>query len=224
MAQQESIRVLVADSFKRNWLPGLVLWCIAIALLTAYYNWPNAQHAFNYVSELKQKHGYMFSALSTGFFGGLIPFTVHALRGDYSTPRRFIQCLLFFTLFWAWKGAEVDAFYRLQGMLWGTDNDILTISKKVCFDMFAFSALYAVPCIAAFNAWMDKDFKLAATFKVLRTRLYQKRILTMIVLNWLIWIPTVSVVYAMPASLQVFMFNIVLCFWVLILTLLSQTD
>ncbi len=224
MPKQESIRTLIVSSFKRNWLPGLVLWCVALALLSAYDNWPSAEQALDKVSALKQQHGYLFSALSTSLFGGLIPYLIHLLRGEYPSTGRAFSCFLFFTLFWAWKGAEIDAFYRLQSVIWGADNEPATIVKKVCFDMFVFSAFYAVPCIAVFKAWMDKDFSWPVTLKLLKTPLYQKRIVMMIVLNWIIWIPTVSVVYAMPSALQVFMFNIVLCFWVLILSILSQTD
>ncbi|MGB0257954.1 MAG: hypothetical protein ACPGES_04805 [Coraliomargarita sp.] len=224
MQQKESVRALIATSFRRNWLPGLVLWCIAIALLIAYYNWPTAQTALGKVSDLKLHHGYLFSAISTGLCGGLIPYAIHAARGEYKTARRALSCLAFFLFFWAWKGVEVDALYRLQSLIWGSGNDPFTIFKKVCFDMLVFSALYAVPCIAVFNAWMDKDFNWRATVQVVKTPFYRKRIAVMIALNWMIWIPAVAVVYAMPAPLQVFMFNIVLCFWVLILSLLSQTD
>jgi hypothetical protein len=48
------------------------------------------------------------------------------------------------------------------------------------------------------------------------------KIPTVVLSNWLVWIPAVSVVYAMPAELQIPLFNLVLCFWVLLLAVLNK--
>jgi hypothetical protein len=38
----------------------------------------------------------------------------------------------------------------------------------------------------------------------------------------LIWIPAVSIIYSMPNELQIPLFNLVLCFWVLLLNVLNK--
>ena len=42
-----------------------------------------------------------------------------------------------------------------------------------------------------------------------------------LVSGWMVWIPAVSMIYILPASLQIPLFNIVLCFWSLVLTLIT---
>jgi hypothetical protein len=45
---------------------------------------------------------------------------------------------------------------------------------------------------------------------------------SIIISIWAVWIPTVSIVYSLPLALQFPLFNIVLCFWSLMLTTLSK--
>lgn len=90
--------------------------------------------------------------------------------------------------------------------------------------MFVFSTFYAVPCIGVFSVWKDQFFDFGNTRNILTISFLRTRIGAMIVSNWIIWIPSVSVVYCMPSALQVLMFNIVLCFWVLIASVLLQTE
>jgi hypothetical protein len=46
----------------------------------------------------------------------------------------------FQVVFWFLKGMEVDAFYRLQGWMWGNDSQFSTIVCKVAFDQFVSAA------------------------------------------------------------------------------------
>jgi hypothetical protein len=56
----------------------------------------------------------------------------------------------------------------------------------------------------------------------MRREFFLVKIPTVILSNWLVWIPAVSVVYAMPTELQIPLFNLVLCFWVLLLAVLNK--
>lgn len=218
------MKSLILFSFKRNLIPGVTLWFLAVGVLLSYFYWSPARDFLDVIKDLKSQYGYLYSGLATGVFGGLIPFAIQRARGEYRSAKRFFSCLLFFFLFWVWKGVEIDAFYRLQGVLWGTDNHWTTIAKKVAFDMSVFSALYAVPCIAIFNVWKDQFFNFTSTKRVLTKSFFKTQVVAMIVSNCMVWIPAVSVVYAMPDALQVVMFNLVLCFWVLIASMLSVAD
>ncbi len=214
---------LIRTSFRKNLLPGIFLWVFASALLICYFNIPSFKSWLEGVSDIKTEYGYLFSALATALFGGLIPFVILVFRGQYRGLSRMISCLAFYMLFWGWKGVEIDAFYRLQAWLWGADKHVLTIIKKVSFDMFVFSAIYAVPCIAVFNVWKDQRFNLKKSLFVMDREFFKTRLFAMIVSNWIVWIPSVSIVYCMPSALQVVMFNFILCFWVLMISMLSDT-
>jgi hypothetical protein len=40
--------------------------------------------------------------------------------------------------------------------------------------------------------------------------------------QWMVWIPAVSIIYCLPSALQIPLFNLVVCFWVLLLTFVSR--
>jgi hypothetical protein len=44
------------------------------------------------------------------------------------------------------------------------------------------------------------------------------------VTNWLVWIPTLALVYSLPPALQFPLFAVVMCFFILIITLLARGD
>ena len=48
------------------------------------------------------------------------------------------------------------------------------------------------------------------------------RVVTVLISTWAVWIPMVSIIYAVPSNLQIPLFNIVLCFWSLMLGSLTK--
>lgn len=44
-----------------------------------------------------------------------------------------------------------------------------------------------------------------------------------LVSTWVVWVPATSLVYTLPSPLQIPLFNLVLCFFVLLLSFVSQT-
>jgi hypothetical protein len=78
--------------------------------------------------------------------------------------------LLFMALFWCWKGIEVDAFYRLQALIWGSDQQFGTIVGKVVTDQFLYNPPWAAPsCLAAYY-WKDTNFSFTRTWSYITAR------------------------------------------------------
>lgn len=129
---------------------------------------------------------------------------------------------MFYIVFWACKGIEVDLFYTLQALWFGNANDFSTILRKTAVDQFIYSVFWAVPSMMICFLWMESNFSFGDTLPKLNKRFWLMKIPTVIVSNWLVWIPAVSIIYSMPASLQLPLFNLVLCFFVILLTVLSK--
>jgi hypothetical protein len=130
--------------------------------------------------------------------------------------------LLFYVVFWGLKGVEVDFFYQLQGGWFGYEKNIKTIVTKVAVDQFLYSALWAAPMITITYLWLEHGFSFRACSTAITKSFVLVKIPTVIFSNWLVWIPAVSIVYSMPQDLQIPLFNLVLCFWVLILAVLNK--
>jgi hypothetical protein len=98
------------------------------------------------------------------------------------------------------------------------------LATKVAVDQFIYSACWAAPTITLNYLWMEAQFNLRAWWRALSVQYLIQKLSTVIVSNWLVWIPAVSIIYAMPAELQIPLFNLVLCFWVLLLAVLNKQE
>ena len=125
-------------------------------------------------------------------------------------------------MFWALKGVEVDLFYTLQNHLFGNGHDPATIIAKTFVDQFIYVTLWAAPSLSLVFLWKEQGFSLARSRRRLTREFFLLRIPTVIISNWFIWIPAVSMIYLMPPSLQIPMFILALCFFVLLLAFLSK--
>lgn len=209
-------------SIKVNLVPGLILQTFAIALVVLYYNFDPVKNFCNDIANLKTKYGYFFSAVSTALFGGFLPWLYMVYRGDIKKE----LCLshgLFFFLFWFYKGMEVDFLYRMQAVMFGEGTDFATISKKVAFDQFVYNLFYACASITICYMWKDNHFSFKETKKKINKETLTITLPSVIVSTWIVWLPTTAIVYSLPAALQVPLFNIVLCFFVLMIATLCET-
>jgi len=208
---------------RRNLVPGLLLQLLAFALVVLYIGSETARAWFDRVGETKFRLGYLFSALSTAIFGGVIPFLV--LLGTGRTEKKtLLRTLVFYVVFWAWKGVEVDAFYRLQSVAFGNSASFAIIAKKIIVDQFIYNPLWAGPTQVWFFLWKECQFSQAEMRPRFVEQTLWRRVVIVVVSSWIVWIPTVAVIYALPSALQVPLFNIIICFWSLLLSSLSKRD
>jgi hypothetical protein len=205
---------------RANLLPGAFLQLAALALVAGYYRMPSVHDALSRLVVFRQRTGLPFGILSTALFGAVLPllylrFERRKLRGapDYTWGKG-----LFLTAFWAYKGIEVDIWYRLQAHWVGPGHDPATIAVKVFLDQFVYSPLFAVPVTVALyegvQGWPDWKGTLA---DLRAPGWFRRRSLPVLIANAGVWIPAVVVIYALPTPLQLPLQNIVLCFYTLIL-------
>lgn len=204
-----------------NMLPGLFLQLFALSIGLAYFYWPASQPIFQIFAELKEQYGSVYAIVSTALFGGLLPFLYVWLSGKIHS-QVWRQCL-FYLVIWAFVGWLVNGFYGVQISLFGEGTDWLTVVKKTALDQFVFTVFITSPFIALAFLWKDNQFSWNNT-KGQLSGLIKVQIPTTIVTTWIIWIPAVSLIYMMPANLQIPLFNLVLCFFVLTLAILNQEN
>ena len=206
---------------KSNFRAGLVLQAFALVLLLAYGLSMETRAMLDQVGDLKLKHGYAYSSVSTAVFGGLIPFLVLLAAGKVRADQR-AWVLLFYIGFWLWKGAEIDALYRAQARWFGEDTDAVTIITKTAVDQFIYNPLWAGPTQMMFFLWKDSGFSASGVREALERESFWLRLAVVLVSTWVVWIPAVAIIYCLPSALQIPLFSLVLCFWCLILSFVSR--
>jgi hypothetical protein len=217
-----SIKTTIVHALKQNLLPGLVLQMFALVIVCTYFFVPVSQPVFAWFGLLKQEYGYGYSFIATAFFGGLLPFLYLWFTNALDSRRSVLGLLVFYLAFWGLKGVEVDFFYRLQGEWFGYHNTLTTIACKTAVDQFLYSALWAAPGITIVYLWVSQGYDIKGWWHAMDREFFCVKIPTVIFSNWLVWIPAVSIVYSMPQDLQIPLFNLVLCFWVLLLAILNK--
>ena len=208
-------------AFRANILPAIILQAFALLLLFSYYYLPATRKVWESIGDLKDHLGWIFAIIFSTIFGAWIPYLALLCQKKIVVGQRF-KVFLFYTAFWAYSGLEVDLFYNYMGFLFGDQQDAVSITKKVLCDQFIYSFLWTGPRTAILFLWKDLDFNLGATIKRMNRDFFWGQMPAYIFSIWLVWIPAVSIIYSLPMNLQFPMFNIVLCFFVLLVSSLQK--
>ena len=202
---------------RANLVPGLVLQVAALALVIAYYHHPHTREIVDRIAGLHLRMGVGFGVISTGLFGGVIPFLY--LRSRRATRTQFSWAGGAALIgFWSYKGIEVDLWYRLQALVVGASNAPLTVFIKMILDQFVYCPVLAIPVTVLVYEWIHSGFSLRAVIGDIRIgHWYRRRVLHVLISNLGVWVPAVCIIYALPTPLQLPLQNLVLCFFTLLL-------
>ncbi len=214
------------SSARENAVPGIILWAFAVAIIAGFYFVPPITELLARLGELKSRSGYAYSAVATAIFGGTIPFAWRLFRSRSAGTRPWNvpswQAGLFLTLFWCWKGVEIDFLYRMQAVVFGDGASFDVLAPKVLVDQFVYNPLWAGWTQILAYWWLERRFAPQALVDRALWGSMGPRLITILISTWGVWIPMVTIIYAMPGNLQVPLFNIALCFWGLMLASLTK--
>lgn len=213
---------------RANLKPGLLLWAVGTALVLLYALVPSARPVYDRVEGWQREWGLWFSALSTGICGGLLPWLFLVILGRIQPSDRARQ-LGFLVIFWIYRGLEVALFYQFQTWLFGEARDPQTgavdagiVLSKMALDMLVYTAFWTIPSTTLVYLWWDDcSGDLAAFRRRLDREVFTVRIPALILAAWMVWAPSVCLVYSLPSALQIPIFSIVLCFWVLLVAVVA---
>jgi hypothetical protein len=212
---------LCKAGFKRNRVPALVLQLFAALILGLYFYAPGLRPAFDQIGAFKQHYGVWFSILSTIFFGGIIPWAVMIHRRRIPQGQRFKQ-LLFFVGYWALQGFMIDNLYSQQTQWFGSANDAKTLLTKVLIDQVPYNLIWATPNALFLYGWKNAEFSWRRFRESHPFPILMQKFATIQISAWIVWVPAVLMIYSLPANLQIPLFNLVLCFFSLVLAFVSR--
>lgn len=206
-------------AIRSNFLPGLVLQAAMLVGVGFYLFHQDFRNGLAGVAEIKRQMGFTFAFLSYVFAGALLPELIkllcfQKLRPAWQNLKDFAVAAPFFGCF----GVTIDLLYRLQTILFGLGEDPATIARKVAFDQFVFSPFLGTPATLIYFSWAAGGFRWRALVRGAALPGLAWRVLTVQAAGWMVWIPAVTVIYCLPALLQLPLAVTITAFWVLILT------
>jgi len=210
---------------RANIVPGLVLQAVALALVAGYYYSPQVHELLGALSSVRERAGAPFAVVSTALCGGVFPFLYLRFSGGEEPGCGYSWAQgAALTAFWAYKGLEVDIWYRIQSHVVGGGHDPGTIATKVFLDQLVYCPAFAVPITAAVYQWVDSRFDGGALAADVRAgRWYGRKVLAVLISNLGVWLPTVAIIYALPLPLQLPLQNLILCFYTLVVAHQTRT-
>ncbi len=211
----------IATVFRENWAACLCLNVLVASLVASYYLFPQVALVWRAVGEFKARWSLPFAAASGATSAALLPWLLQRAMGRIPAGAG-LHRLGWQALFWAYRGIEVDFFYRFQGWMFGQGHDVRTLAVKVFVDQFVYSVIWAAPSYVILLRWLDMGCSWPRTRASMDRRFWLHTCPTVIVTNWLVWVPAVCLVYSLPGPLQFPLFTVVMCFFILIVTLLTS--
>jgi hypothetical protein len=209
-------------SARANLGPGLVLQVVALAVVLAYYHHAPTRALFERLVAFRAQTGLVFGMVTTGFFGGVLPFLYLRSHRDTRAHHRWAEGAAL-TAFWAYKGLEFELLYRVLARAVGTDHGAVTIATKVFVDQFVYSPAFAIPNTVLAYQWCATGFSALTVMADFRAAgWYRRTVLPTLIANLGVWLPAVAIIYALPTALQLPLQNLVLCFFTLLLAHLNR--
>jgi hypothetical protein len=213
-------------AIREHWRPFILIQLMAVALVVTYYRWPTFQHFCEHLIVWKTRVGILFPMLTSAFAGSVLPEIAKVVTtGNTHFPRERWRTMGFHFLFFALNGLIVDYFYRFQAYLFGSGIDWLTLAKKTAFDMWVFTTLLTAPLGITAFLWRHNRYDTGKTLRAWSWRLYEEKVVPILLPNWCYWIPMVLCVYALPSPLQFWLFLLAFAAWSLVfVSLATQAD
>ena len=208
---------------RANLVPGLVVQAFMITTVLAYFYAPSTREIFDTLAAWKLKWGYAYSSVTAIIAGAIVPELLRIVVFQRGRPtRRNLGNLLFATVFWGYSGMQVDFFYRMQAVWFGSGAEFTTVLKKVLVDQLLYCSLLAAPQSVILYDWRAKGFRLASLRGFFTRDFYMRAILPTLFANWGVWIPIVAALYSLPGLLQIPLFAFALTLWVMLFTWMSE--
>ena len=210
-----------AAALRGFWKPFLLIQLAAVALAVAFRSSPGFRDACAVAAAWKVSGGLPFASLTGALAGGVLPELAKLVAlGPAALAGRAVE-IAFNVAFFALNGVVIDLLYRGEAHLFGDGAGVRTVAEKVAFDQFVFSPTWLAVIVVLF-LWRQRGFSWAAVRPALGRGFYQQRVVPLLLPNWLFWIPMVSIIYALPGTLQFLMFIPALAAWSLIMVFIAD--
>lgn len=208
---------------RANLFPGLLVQGVMVALVMGYYWLPETREILDHLASLKFRWGYGYSAVSAVIAGAIIPEILRILVFQKGrATRKNLGHFLFAACYWGYGGMQVDLFYRMQAVWFGSDPAFTVVLKKVLVDQFLYCPLLAAPQAVILYDWKRLGFAGRHLPGFFRANYYRRAVVPTLFATWGVWIPIVAALYSLPSLLQIPLFSLALSLWVMIFTWMSE--
>jgi len=203
------------ESVRANVLPMAILWAVSASAVFAYYLVPGASAAFGPLMRWQTAGGWIAAFLNRVLFLGVLPgvflLTVRSIR-----PPRPLLTILAYALWGGAWGVFDDFLFTFLAQCFGSGTDIRTLLQKTLAGQLIGTILVGLLPGFVFFRWVACDFSWRHVRAEWPERLFRTALPSLLVANWIVWIPVNVCTYAFPLPLQIQLVGLAGCFWMLV--------
>jgi hypothetical protein len=221
---RESLQVGVTAA-RRNMPASIMALAVMTLLLVAYTTIPSFAHSFNQIAVLKMKMGWAFPFLAMGLSVG---FLSEFLKVRKSETKRWTRSntsnFLFVFLMFGIIATAKDPVYQLLAQVYGDSASLSILSKKVLFELFAWTLLLCCPAQTLLFSLKAHGFSMKSLRAECPTfsEFFAVKVVPMLIANWSFWLPASVIIYCFPTELQLVSWMIAMSIWVCSLHTLTK--
>ena len=201
-------------SARANFLPMIVLWTLAGALVGAYYLIAPFREMLEPMADWHRAYGWRAAFVSQAVFCGVLP-GLFLLAFRSIRPRHPFLTILAQTLWCGTFGICCNGLFRLMAQAFGDNAQVSTVLVKAAIDQFVWTVLVIAPANAVFFFWLGRDFSFARVKRDWSCPFFRRMVMPNLIPNWIVWIPVSLAVFSFPFPLQIHVNGIVCTFWTL---------
>ncbi len=192
------------NAAKKNAVTILFIQFCCLILVVSYYQFEAVRVWADQVGVLKKNGGLVAAFVSCFIAGGFFPeIAKFCVRKSPKYDRAQITSVLWTAVVYGYIGVTVDIFYNLQATLFGSGVDVVTLAKKMAFDILVFAPLFSIPTSVMLFTFGYDGFKREFWTKKAFTKKYlMNAVLPAMPMGWAFWIPVLLCLYSLPTSLQ----------------------
>ena len=189
------------------------------AVVALYYGCAAAGPFFARLAAWQHAGGFLAASVSSAFAGGFLSefSAVYFLDGGRWTRAHLENMAFKLALFFS-SGGLVYEFYHLQAFWFGDGVAWSIILPKILVDQFGYTVFWATPYQTLLTRWHALGFSGRKLWGELKSDLITRRMLPVLITNWMFWIPGVCLIYALPLNLQMPLAIFATAIWGLLLT------
>ncbi len=220
----------IGAAFGKGWaaalenLPAILgLQALMASIVAIYHYWPAGKAFLGAYAAWQSAGGDLGNGLAAALAGGVlseVSLVYFQDRGRWTWAHVESLCFKFALFFVA--GCVVYKFYQLQGYWWGQGASLRVLVPKVIVDQFGYTVLYAAPYYAVMTRWYALRYSVTRLVGELKPRFIMERVLPVLVMNWMFWIPAITLVYAMPWALQPPLYIFATAIWGLLVAAIGR--
>ncbi|MBN1403651.1 MAG: hypothetical protein JW942_04190 [Opitutales bacterium] len=212
------------QALKNNWIPAVGIWVAGALIVYAYYRGGFVRDAAEGILAMRERFGLWYPIGSMVLFGAVLP-TLTQLLIMPGARRNALHRFPFIIPFWAWKGIEIEYFYKLQSIVYGDSSELGVIVSKVLTDQFIYTPTFGMISNVLYMRWIAVHIgELPRSTVVIPRGWFGTLVFPQLVACWALWIPAVSLVYMLPYPLQLPLANMILWLWSMMLIFMSRQD